>query len=373
MKGLFIHFFDFTLHSGISKKILSQVSALNELGHETHLCYVEICEDDTQKRVCNNTVIENFGSGVNAKILKWFKFKSLTKYIIENRYDFIYVRSFYNTTPSLLRMFKKLDNAGIKILLEFPTYPYKHEFDKIPLKNKFTFYFHQLYKHKLKKYISAIVTFSDFKNIYGVNTINISNGIDFSEVKLKTFKPFDQTPIVLIGVADIHYWHGFDRIIKGLASYYQSNNTPEVHFIIVGEGVEQDINALKDLVAKFNLEKYVTFQGSLYGQDLDNIFESAHFAIASLARHRSGITKIRTLKTREYAARGIPFIYSEIDEDFELMPYIMKATPNEAEIDIADILSFIQNNPIDPAQIRSSIENTLSWKIQMKKVIDRIK
>ncbi len=33
--------------------------------------------------------------------------------------------------------------------------------------------------------------------------------------------------------------------------------------------------------------------------------------IASLGRHRNGITRIKTLKNREYAARGIPFVYSE--------------------------------------------------------------
>ncbi|MEG2480028.1 MAG: hypothetical protein RSA50_07120, partial [Mucinivorans sp.] len=43
----------------------------------------------------------------------------------------------------------------------------------------------------------------------------------------------------------------------------------------------------------------------------DDLFEQADIAIGSLARHRSGITTIKTLKNREYAARGIPFIYSE--------------------------------------------------------------
>lgn len=47
--------------------------------------------------------------------------------------------------------------------------------------------------------------------------------------------------------------------------------------------------------------------------------------IASLGRHRNGITRIKTLKNREYAARGIPFVYSENDSDFDGMPYVMKA------------------------------------------------
>lgn len=24
----------------------------------------------------------------------------------------------------------------------------------------------------------------------------------------------------LIGVAEVHYWHGFDRLVRGLAAYY---------------------------------------------------------------------------------------------------------------------------------------------------------
>mgnify|MGYP000644641746 CR=1 FL=1 len=41
------------------------------------------------------------------------------------------------------------------------------------------------------------------------------------------------------------------------------------------------------------------------------MFEQADFAIGSLGRHRSGITHIKTLKNREYAARGLAFTYSE--------------------------------------------------------------
>ena len=62
-----------------------------------------------------------------------------------------------------------------------------------------------------------------------------------------------------------------------------------------------------------------------HGEELDELFEQADMGIGSLARHRSGITHIKTLKNREYAARGLPFIYSEMDSDFEGKPYILKA------------------------------------------------
>lgn len=38
----------------------------------------------------------------------------------------------------------------------------------------------------------------------------------------------------LIGVAEVHYWHGFDRLVRGLADYYRNNPEYKVYFHIVG-------------------------------------------------------------------------------------------------------------------------------------------
>ncbi len=374
MKILFLHFFDFSPFSGISKKINYQISAFRNLGHSTDICYIKIDNEGQQYRVCGDSTIDVFGAGPLAKILKWFRFKNLTTFIKDNGYDLLYVRSFYNTTPTLLKMNRILHKAGIRIIVELPTYPYEREFDKIPLKNKFTFYIDKVFRCNLKKYIDFIVTFSEFNEILGVKTIQISNGIDFDQVRIKREHSIDESGIRLIGVAEIHYWHGFDRIIEGLADYYRGpdNNRADVYFDIVGEGVKEDLEYLKQLVRDNNLGDYVVFHGNCHGEQLDNLFDNADFGVASLARHRSGITKIKTLKTREYAARGIPFIYSEIDDDFESMPYIIKASMDETPVDIGKIVEFCQTNRFTPLHIRNSVRETLSWDIQMKKVIESV-
>lgn len=117
------------------------------------------------------------------------------------------------------------------------------------------------------------------------------------------------------------------------------------------------------------LGEYISFLGPLSGKELDNVFEKADFGIGSLARHRSNITKIKTLKNREYAARGLGFVYSEIDEDFEDMPYIIKAPADETPLDISMIMDFYHDTNLEPKEIRKSIEPNLSWKNQMQKVI----
>ena len=373
MKALFLHFHDFYPHSGISKKILYQVSALRECGLDVFLCHMTIDKKGYQRRVCNETVIEDFGNSFFAKFLKWVRFKALTKYILDNKIEFVYIRSFYNTNPPLLKMLRNLQREGVKVVMELPTYPYDIEVksSSLSLSNRMIFLVNRLYRGRLKSCLTKIVTFSDYKEIHGVKTINISNGIDFERIKLKSAKSQSPNRINLLGVAEIHYWHGFDRLIKGLADYYKSVQIEtEVFFDIVGGGVQNELDMLKNLTRELNLENYVTFYNESSGEELDAFFEKADFGVASLGRHRSGISKIKTLKTREYAARGIPFIYSETDDDFDNMPYIIKAPADESPIDINKIVEFYKSLKISPAEIRLTIEDTLSWRIQMQKVID---
>ena len=101
------------------------------------------------------------------------------------------------------------------------------------------------------------------------------------------------------------------------------------------------------------------------------MFNQCVFAIGSLGRHRSGITEIKTLKNREYAARGISFIYSENDSDFDDKPYIIKAPADESPINVGEIINYIDNHDFNPAEIRKTVEH-LSWKYQMEQVITEI-
>ena len=109
----------------------------------------------------------------------------------------------------------------------------------------------------------------------------------------------------------------------------------------------------------------------MFGKELDDIFNQCQFAIGSLGRHRSGITIIKTLKNREYATRGIPFIYSEQDPDFDNQPYILKAPADESPIDVQCILNFMAGFTMKPCDIRHTVEH-LTWKIQMQRVVDDI-
>jgi len=226
--------------------------------------------------------------------------------------------------------------------------------------------------------MNAIVTFSDADCIFGQKTIKISNGVDLDAIPvLKKSGDGDQNILHVIGVAEVHPWHAFDRFVAGLGEYYlggkgKRENEPDVYFHIVG-GIPSSLmeRDYLPLIEKYGLQDKVVFHGKLYGDDLDMVFAQCNFAVGSLGRHRTGITNIKTLKNREYACRGIPFIYSEYDSDFEHQPYILKAPADESPIDIHKVVSFVASHHFQPEEIRKTVEH-LSWKEQMNVVMTYI-
>jgi glycosyltransferase involved in cell wall biosynthesis len=369
MKALFLVFHGFEPHNGISKKIGYQITALQQCGMDTRLCYLTIGENGCHKRMIDNEVLEEYGKGIFAKIRKRIQYSKLIEYIIKNDIRLLYIRSFHNANPFLIWMIKKLDQVGVKSVMEIPTYPYDHEYKDISFADGFSLFLDKVFRYKLAKYIYRIITFSDHKMIFGAPTINLSNGIDFNHIKIKTKLNNDPHSLRLIGVAEIHFWHGFDRVLTGLAAYYQKQHNIKVLFDIVGYG-DEELKKLEALVIANNLQEYVRFHGPKSGKELDQLFDEADMGIASLARHRSNITHIKPLKNREYAARGIPFVYSEIDDDFENMPYVMKAPTDETPLDIKEIVRFFYKRRFEPLEIRKTIVDKLSWNVQMKKVVD---
>jgi glycosyltransferase involved in cell wall biosynthesis len=378
MRILFLVYHGFSEASGISKKIHYQVKGLQENGYEVHLCYYDFDSNGHRCRFVNDKVIKDYGKGVLAGFLQRIDFGCIYEYCKKYEIQFVYARCFQNANPFLISFFKKLRRLGIKSVTEIPTYPYDQEFVGFPFMTRMGLKIDQLFRTQLSKQMNAIVTFSDAENIFGQRTIRISNGVDMDSIPLHQYHRLSDGSVHLIGVAEVHYWHGFDRLIAGLGEYYMNTDSPrQVYFHIVGGVAQNEMHGsihapgFAELIAQYNIQDHVIFHGQLFGEELNTVFNQCCFAIGSLARHRSGISVIKTLKNREYATRGIPFIYSEQDSDFENKPYILKAAPDESPINIMQIIDFIDNHQFKPEEIRKSIEH-LSWKKQMKCVIESV-
>lgn len=388
MKILFLVYHGFSKHSGISKKIHYQVKGLRENGHDVHLCYYGFAENGHRCRFIDNDILKDYGAGAWAAIRQRMDYGCIFDYCIRERVQFVYARCFQNATPWTVRLFRRLNKAGIKAVTEIPTYPYDDEFSNRSDWNiRFDLWMDKRFRCMLYRQQDAVVTFSDAKQIFGQRTIRISNGVDFDSIPLHHSQSSinnatprfqeENSQLHLIGVAEVHFWHGYDRLIAGIGEYYKNGGQREVIFHIVG-GVHPNYMrnipqapGFQVLIDKYRIQDKILFHGPLFGQQLDDVFNQCQFAIGSLARHRSGITVIKTLKNREYATRGIPFIYSEQDSDFDQQPYVLKAPADESPIDIQGIIDFMDHFSMKPEEIRHTVEH-LTWKIQMQRVLDEL-
>ncbi len=378
MKILFLTYHGFEAASGISKKMLAQIKGLRQNGHDVRLCFYDIAPNGDHCRYVDNQVIMNYGKGRWATIRQRMEYGCIYDYCIQNKIQLVYVRCFMNASPFNIRLFCRLKSSGIKTVMEVPTYPYDKEMETLPFKYRFEHVFDKMFRRQLASYMDAIVTFTDEKEIFGQRTICISNGVDFDSIPLHQPSAISHQPseLHLIGVAEVHPWHGFDRLIAGIGEYYHQKQTanssiPDVYFHLVG-GIDNDImSEFKRIIEQYHIAPYVIFHGKLFGKQLDAVFSQCQFAIGSLARHRSGITNIKTLKNREYACRGISFAYSECDSDFDHQPYVLKVPADESPIDIVSITHFAMSHYISPESIRQSISH-LSWKNQMRHVIEEL-
>ena len=390
MKILFLVYHGFSEHSGISKKIHYQVKGLRENGHEVHLCYYAQDSNGHWCRFVDDQIIKDYGTGKWAGLRQRTDYQCIYDYCVGEKIEFVYARCFMNANPWLVSFFKKLRKvdtlqsegrsvARIHVVTEIPTYPYDQEFIGYSKQELLTLKIDQLFRNKLYKQMDALVTFSDAECIFGQRTIRISNGVDFDSIPLHHPSSIIHHPssLHLIGVAEVHTWHGFDRVMSGIGEYYCQNpkansQRRDVYFHVVG-GVHPDYmkKCFQPIIEKYHLHEKVVFHGTLFGKQLDDVFDHCQFAIGSLGRHRSGITVIKTLKNREYATRGIPFIYSEQDSDFDNQSYVLRAPADESPIDIQQIIDFMDHFTLKPEEIRKTVEH-LSWKTQMQRVIDAI-
>lgn len=359
MKILYI-FLENEKNIGVRKKIEYQIKSLSKLKNEVDKIYV-----DSTIAYLNDKILFKVGNKLLKRFILFFKLKKANLEL----YDLIYIRN-PSSNPFFINFLKKIQNK--KIIMEIPTYPYDNEADSFFLKVQNIL--DKVYRRKLKNYIQRLVTYSDDKEIWGIPCINISNGIDSSEISIinKNIKN-NVNKINFIGVARIAFWHGFDRFILSMGEYYKNNPKEVVKFHIVGDGNKETVNALKNLVKENQLEDYVIFYGYKAGKELDEIYNKADIGVGGLAAFRQGLTTGSGLKNREYCAKGIPFINGDIDNSFVGCKFVYNISNDNSLFSIKEIIEWYKNLNMTSEEIRKYAENNLSWDIQMKKVVESIK
>lgn len=368
IKGIYLTGYNVqTKSDGVSKKILSQINCFNK-----NDIRIDIVDYSTIK----HTPIFVFKEFISSLLGFSYGVTTLYKRVIKecslDEYDFIYIRrSNWDVRKYFyLKKIKKI-NPNIKILLEIPTFPYDLEFSG---RRKILVYpLDRALRKKCAKCIDRIVTYSNDKEIFGVKTINIANAVDYSLVNQRKNQKHDD--INLLAVALFADWHGYDRLIKGMANAIKLVKTNKIVLHLVGSG--KVLDEYKNIVKKSGLENHVVFHGKLYGSELDDIYNISDIGIDTLGRHRVGVYYNSTLKGKEYCAKGLPIVSGvETDLDALNVNYYKRVPADDTLIDMNEIIDFYheiydgKNTEDVIEEIRSSSKKRFDYEVAFSPVID---
>lgn len=359
-----IYFTQQTLYKndGASNKVFAQKDAICRLGIECHLAYFGKTE--------GGWGLYLDGAVAVTEIKYQNLYNHLVNHIIQEGYDLMYVRYGGTAGPGYNRFLKTLSNHGVTIYLEIPSYPYDSESTHLTLKGKVKKWMERIYRNRWKGIVYRIITFSTDDEIYGIPTIRLSNAP--SQVLPVRNVIHNGDTIRLLAVANLAFWHGYDRLIRGLGNYYKSKPIKKIIFTIVGNGNADYMHELQSLTEDLGLSEVVKFDGPKNSKELDEYFNQADLAIGCLGCHRKNIVQIKSLKNVEYAMRGIPMVYSEENTDFDDKPYVLKVPADESDIDVSKLMEFLKNFNLQPDKIHETVKD-YTWENQLHKVFFEIK
>lgn len=334
MKMLYINPWDMDVkgfNSGSAKKSISIIKGFNDNGIETFLYnnYKDIKKSKFWKIKCRLPYTSSFNELIydDNKI---------------NGYDAYYIR-FLGPDKKFIEFLKKLrmQNKNAKILLEFPDIDYIMRFQG-KIKNIHLILKDINFTKNVSRYVDRVILMSPEKEYKGIKAIFMMNGIDTTAIKKRTYEKSLIKKYVLASVSSFQEVHGIDYVIRSLKEYI-NNGGDKLCLKLVGGGplLEQ----YKKLIQDIELENYVEILGPLYGDDLAEFYNKIHCGIEFMAPERRSFTYSSSLKSREYFAKGLPFITAARIDVLENNPckYVLQLEKKENNLfDLNEVELFLE-------------------------------
>lgn len=386
MKFLYASFVTRTKqYAGILKKVAGQTDGVARLGWDARY----VCAEGNDVVLCGGEEPE---SKTIAEGLRWRGRQAATaekicEFIAEGRYDLVYIKGFL-ANPYALRIADaaKSANPRCRVIYEIATYPYWGEyrrFFRVDWKRRdaraFAGHLLEAAQHwatapRMKRSVDALVVFGQpVERLWGIPAVTIDNGVSVDRIEPRDSSGrMPGAAIRLLGVAGTSVAHGYDRVLDGLAQYRKAKppGGPEVFFDLVGEN--ETVRALRARTAELGLEDAVSFLGYRDSGELALLYNRCDAAVSSLGVYRIGLKWLSPLKSREYCAAGIPFLYAYEDTLPGNATFAMKIPNDPSPVDIAAVVRFVERcrgNPAVSRRERQYAEEHFDWKIIMKRVL----
>lgn len=382
--------------SGVDKKVLSKIEALNKFAHCDCIMFSHTIENT---KIINDFVkIIPYKNNIKGAHFQHFqrlknKYDAIDKWLEDNisNYDSILFRypmaswglyklvkkyshkiSFEHNTKEIEELQLTINTLKKRIPFTLRPSGFKYYFEFIILPLWYEKYLAPFIFKNSKSGISVTNEIARYEEnrCKTYKNFTVSNGINVEDCSLRTlphFNGIDLKLFMLIGCTA--NWHGVDRLIKGLEAY---KGKLRITIDIIGGLTRDDLMLLETSIAKDRINNIP----ALPFKDLNSFLNDYHIGIGTLAAFRKGLHEASPLKVREYFARGFSCVLAYKDTDLinnkEFSPYYLSLPEDFSPIDFSDVETFastIFKNNHHHEQIRSLAKKTFDMDVKAKAML----
>ena len=376
MKFLFVMKYPLVDPYSLMQKFNGELNAVRNLGHEVYYISFDrdfLYLDNGKKREkLQKTTLGHMKHYFHTLVF-YDIYHAAQKAIMENDFDVVYFRFSPLNRPGC----KMMETAAQRstLVVEVPSVP--------PYTSKAKNALRAVYHKRSKKLWETNAHYATLmtgcgeptQSLWGVPFLNIDNGIDVSLIPPKKESRSADGKLHLLAVASMCQWHGYERLINGLAQW-NSEEAKQYVIDFVGSDGDGSLAEWKKLTIEKGLSEQVIFHGRLTGDALTEMYDQAVLGVSTLALYKLGYSAGSVLKLREYMARGIPFIYAHDDPHMSPdMKWCFKIPNDASPVPMPELHRFVlgvlkEQNLAE--QMRSYAKAHMSWESQFESIIKRL-
>ena len=388
MKLIYVYLGGGKNETSVQNKIICQINELNNNSVQTMGYFFTPDVDETYKLAPNVSLIplqpylgnkKFFNNFFEAKhfynqMNDWLKKES-------DNFDFIFLRH-VNANKSY---FKLLNNFSNRIYLYIPSNSIMENYREVQYAKKasivstlfrwiefyFCFYFNELnlWKNYLSKLKGVVVFTEEFGNILRkkskgkINIIYNRDGVNCSEIPIRKFNGYSNPKIKLLfmkGSSSNQPWSGLTRLIESI----KQDNKHRFELYVTGNIVNTEDYQ----------EDFIKLTGRLSNEELINLVNEMDLGVSNLANYLIDFNETTNLKSRDYFARGLPFIQANTMPDIEgtTAQNFYLLLPNDNTIidmnAVADFALKMRQDKEVSQRMRDFAQQKLDWSVTVKEL-----
>jgi hypothetical protein len=365
-------------HSSVQQKVVNQIHSMQHNGLDAHgLFFTTEVKEETQYDPFITLVPLKAYEGKPRLFNKFFESNFNTKQVIEVLKKKEFERLFIRHTTPTPALFKLLKCFARQTYLYIPSQVIAENYQERKHNKShsitsyilgwieyfiFTYVPHYLLFWFLLPKLKAVVAFTpEFANMlkrksFGrAKTIYNRDGADCNYVKPRKYYPQDG-PIRMVflkGSSMQQPWAGLERLVASIKA------RPDIPCELYITGKIYNPESFT--------EPFIRLTGRLSEEELTELINKVDIGVSNLANYMLGFNETTNLKSRDYYARGLPFIQANTMPDIEgtegAKYYLnLVNTPELIDMDlIKEFVNKLRKNSQHPEQMHKYAKEYLVW------------